>query len=64
MRAIGVLALVLVSASTVRAGAPYDGSRPLQCAVKTVMVCSDPSVCVRGTAQTANLPPVLTLDVG
>jgi hypothetical protein len=28
------------------------------------MVCSDPSVCVRGTAATINLPPVLIVDVG
>jgi hypothetical protein len=36
----------------------------MQCAIETVMVCSDPSVCVRGTAATVNLPPGLTVDVG
>jgi hypothetical protein len=27
------------------------------------MVCDDPSTCVRGTAATVNLPPVLVVDV-
>ncbi len=36
----------------------------MQCAIETVMVCSDPNVCVRGSAATVNLPPVLNVDVG
>jgi hypothetical protein len=36
----------------------------MKCAIQTVMVCDDPSVCVRGTAQTVSMPPVLTVDVG
>jgi len=36
----------------------------MQCSIETVMVCSDPSVCVRGSAATVNLPPVLNVDVG
>lgn len=28
------------------------------------MVCRDPSVCVHGSDQTVNLPPVLNVDVG
>jgi hypothetical protein len=43
--------------------APYDGSTPMQCTIKTVMVCNDPLMCVRGTAATVNLPPVLVVDV-
>ena len=49
---------------TAAAAPPYDGSKPMQCAISTVMVCSDPSLCVRGNASTVNLPPVLNVDVG
>lgn len=55
---------MLVTAISAGAAPPYDGTRPMQCAISTVMVCSDPSVCVRGTAATINLPPVLNVDVG
>jgi hypothetical protein len=63
---IGLCALLLVATTVAAAGAapPYDGSNPMQCSIETVMVCSDPSVCVRGSAATVNLPPVLTVDVG
>jgi hypothetical protein len=61
---IGLIAVVLAVAVTAGAAPPYDGSKPLQCAINTVMVCSDPSVCVRGNASTINLPPVLNVDVG
>jgi len=61
---IGVLVVLLAAAVTASAAPPYDGSKPMQCAIQTVMVCSDPAVCVRGTAQTINLPPALTVDVG
>jgi len=61
---VGVLVIQLGIATPAAAGPPYDGSAPLRCAIQTVMMCSDPNMCVRGTAQTANLPPVLTLDVG
>jgi hypothetical protein len=61
---IGPMAVLLAAAVAASAAPPYDGSKPLQCAIDTVMVCSDPSVCVRGTAQTVNLPPTLTVDVG
>jgi hypothetical protein len=60
----GLMAVVLAVAVTAGAAPPYDGSKPLQCAISTVMVCSDPSVCVRGNASTINLPPVLNVDVG
>src|SRR5262245_17907474 len=57
--------LLLLLAATVNASAapPYDGSRPMQCAIETVMICSDPTICVLGTAQTVNLPSVLNVDV-
>lgn len=61
---IGSLVVLLAMAVTAGAAPPYDGSKPMQCAISTVMVCSDPSICVRGTASTINLPPVLNVDVG
>ena len=63
---IGLTALLLLAAAVVVASAapPYDGSKPMQCSIESTMICSDPSVCVRGTAQTVNLPPVLNVDVG
>jgi len=61
---IGLMAVLMAAAVAASAAPPYDGSKPMQCAINTVMVCSDPSVCVRGTAATINLPPVLIVDVG
>jgi hypothetical protein len=60
----GMMVVLLAAAVVVSAAPPYDGSKPMQCAIDTVMVCSDPSVCVRGTAETINLPPALSVDVG
>lgn len=62
MRAIGVLAVVLMAAPAM--AAPLDGSAPMQCAIQTVLVCNDPSLCVRGTAATVNFPPTIRIDVG
>jgi len=58
------LIVVLLAAVAASAAPPYDGSKPMQCAIQTVMICSDPSVCIRGTAQTVNLPSVVSVDVG
>jgi len=44
--------------------APDASMKVMQCTIQTVMVCNEPSMCVRGTAATANLPPVLSVDVG
>jgi hypothetical protein len=64
VRTLAGLALALATVATEAGGAgPLDGAKPLQCAIQAVMVCSDPSICVRGTAQTVNLPPVLQVDV-
>ena len=62
VRRIGLVVVVLAMASTAGAAPPYDGTKPMQCAISTVMVCSDPSVCVRGDAATVNLPPILNVD--
>jgi hypothetical protein len=64
VRALGALAVLLALAHTGAAAPPFDGSAPLQCAIQTVMVCDDPSICVRGTAATVNFPPVVKVDVG
>ena len=63
---IGVCAVLVLAAAVVAASAapPYDGSKPMKCAIETTMICSDPTVCVRGNAQTVNLPQVLNVDVG
>jgi hypothetical protein len=63
-RTVGSIVVLLVVAAIAGAAPPYDGSKPMQCAINTVMVCSDPSVCVRGNASTVDLPPVLSVDVG
>jgi hypothetical protein len=61
---IAISVLLLLSAVVAASAAPpYDGTKPMQCAIETVMVCSDPRVCVRGSAQTINLPSVLNVDV-
>lgn len=56
-------AVVLLMSAAAAQAAPYDGSAPMKCAIQTVMICSDPSACVRGTAATALLPPVVNVDV-
>jgi hypothetical protein len=64
VRAAVLAAVLFAVVSPAHAESPYDGSKPMKCAIQTVMVCDDPSVCVRGTAQTVSMPPVLTVDVG
>jgi len=58
------LTILLAAAPTVAAVPPFDGSAPMRCAIQTVMACDDPSICVRGTSATINLPPTLIVDVG
>jgi hypothetical protein len=64
VRVARLAVLLVLEVSIAHAAPPYDGSVPMRCAIQTVMVCREPSVCVRGTAQTVNLPPVITVDVG
>jgi hypothetical protein len=63
MRAVSIAVVLLASVTSAYAAPPYDGSTPLKCAIQTVMICSDPDICVRGTAATALLPPVMAIDV-
>jgi hypothetical protein len=62
MRLIALL-LVLLAGVTPSYAAPFDGSKAMQCSIQTVLICNDPSSCVRGTAATALLPPVVLVDV-
>lgn len=55
--------VALLGGAAVAHASPYDGSMPMHCAIQTVMICSDPSVCVRGTAATALLPGTIIVDV-
>ncbi len=64
MIAIGLLAVLFITMAAPAGAAPFDGSAPMQCSIQTVMSCNDPSVCVRGSADTVNFPPTLTIDVG
>jgi hypothetical protein len=57
------LAIVMVVSATAAYAAPYDGSTSMDCAIETVTACSGASVCVRGTADTVLLPPVVRVDV-
>jgi hypothetical protein len=61
---IGLIAALVAAAAVAGAAPPYDGSKPMQCAIQTVMVCSDATACVRGTAQTVSLPSVIIVNVG
>ena len=64
MRALTVAIVFLLAVPVADAAGPYDGSVPLKCRVSAVYACSDPSNCIRGTADTVLLPPVLLVDVG
>ena len=63
MKILVITAAWLAYLATGAAATPYAGTTPMKCTIQTVMVCNDPSTCVRGTAATVNLPPVLVVDV-
>jgi hypothetical protein len=62
MKPLCLTVALLVSAATAHA-APFDGSTAMKCTIKTVMMCSEGSSCVRGTAASALLPAVMNVDV-
>jgi len=64
VRVLGLVCVLLVSVCTAHAATVYDGSTPMQCAIQNVMVCDNPMVCVRGTAETINFPPSVKVDIG
>lgn len=63
MRVLALAIVLLLTVSAAEAAGPYDGSVPLQCRIETVYTCSQPTLCVRGTAETVLLPRVLKVDV-
>lgn len=60
----GFLAVLLGSLAPASAEGRFDGAAPMHCEIKTVMACTGGDSCVRGTAATVALPPVLVIDVG
>ena len=62
-RTCAMILCLMTSATAAYAAPPYDGSAVMSCRIETVMICGDPTVCVRGTAATALLPAVLRVDV-
>lgn len=63
MRALALAATLLAVPSVAGAAGPYDGSVPMKCTIEVVFDCADAVSCVRGTAKTVSLPPVVTVDV-
>ena len=63
MKLLCVAVTWLLGVATSHAAPPYDGSAPMNCRIQAVMICSDGQGCVRGTAETALLPPVVKVDV-
>jgi hypothetical protein len=63
VRTLALVAALLLSASMSEAASPYDGSVPIICAIATTVVCNSPDLCVRGTAESINFPPALTVDL-
>ena len=63
MKIVLIAAAWLLFFSSGAAATPYAGTTAMQCTIQTVMICNEPSTCVRGTAATANLPPILIVDV-
>jgi hypothetical protein len=63
LRALAVAITLIAAVSLAHAAGPYDGSQPLKCRIQHTYICSDPTICVRGTADTVMLPPVLVVDV-
>ena len=61
--AAGLAALGLVSAPAI-AGATVDGSKPMLCAISTVMECDASGECQRHPAlQSADFPPFIRINV-
>ena len=59
-----VLVALVIAGGVADAAAPsLSTALSLQCAIQSVMACTEADSCVRGTAATVALPPVLEIDV-
>jgi hypothetical protein len=63
MKKLGPVVVALVMTAASAHAAPFDGSAAMSCRIQVVMMCGDAQGCVRGTAESALLPPVLKVDV-
>ncbi len=63
MRPIGLAVAIILAGATTVVAAPYDGSTPLNCEVKSVMACMSATICVQGTSETELLPPIVAVNV-
>ena len=58
-----LVAIVIAGGVADAAGPSLATENSLQCAIQSVMACTEADACVRGTAATVALPPVLEIDV-
>ena len=58
-----IVIAAVVGVVAVAAAPPLTTAAFLQCAIQSVMACTEADACVRGTAATVALPPVLEIDV-
>lgn len=58
-----LLALAALLAPHAGAAAPFDGSKPIQCAVAETFECAAGTECQRGLAEHINAPEFLLIDV-
>jgi hypothetical protein len=63
LKVSALVAMLLAGLAPAAAAAPFDGATPMQCEITAVMACTSGESCVRGTAATVALPPVLLIDV-
>jgi hypothetical protein len=66
MKKLSVLGMItgLALGACATAEAQFDGSVPLLCAPSTVLECGEVGECRRATAEDANLPRFVKIDVG
>ena len=65
MRALGVFGVLIAVSMLPGTGqaAPMDGSAPMLCAVSSVIECSRKGQCERSSAEEAQVPPFVRIDV-
>ena len=65
MRALGVFGVLIAVSMLPGTGqaAPMDGSAPMLCAVSSVIECSRKGQCERSSAEEAQVPPFVRINV-